>query len=137
MRKLARILIALAILVSGLASMPAAAAPRERSWRKAFAPAARPDIEEVSIQGFAFVPGSIVVSSGTTVRWTNNDRVQHTVTSDTGLFDSDALQPGETFDRSSAAPGTYRYHCTFHPSMTGTIVVASLQLYLYMPIVHA
>src|SRR5690242_12568530 len=34
----------------------------------------------VSIEGFAFNPGSITVKKGTTVTWTNNVSVAHTVT---------------------------------------------------------
>jgi plastocyanin len=34
-----------------------------------------------------------------------------------------AIEPGSTFEMTFATPGTYAYHCTPHPSMTGTVVV--------------
>lgn len=48
----------------------------------------------------------------------------HTITSDTqGLFDSGSLAPGATFEHTFTAAGTYHYHCSIHPTMTGIIVV--------------
>jgi len=38
---------------------------------------------EVSIQGMAFNPPTLTVTKNTTVKWTNNDALAHTVTSDT------------------------------------------------------
>ena len=45
-------------------------------------------IVDVTIQNFAFNPPSITVKVGTTVRWTNQDSATHSVTSDTGVWDS-------------------------------------------------
>lgn len=47
----------------------------------------------VSIQNFAFSPGTIQVTAGTTVTWTNNDQTTHTVTADDGSFDSGDVAP--------------------------------------------
>jgi len=49
--------------------------------------------------------------------------VDHTTTSDDGLWDSATLQPGEQFSFAFDQPGTYTYFCSIHPSMTATIVV--------------
>ncbi|HVC26869.1 MAG TPA: plastocyanin/azurin family copper-binding protein [Nitrososphaerales archaeon] len=87
-----------------------------------------------------FSPDSITVVIGVnnTVSWTNDDQVDHTVTSlsvPTGAtpFDSGKLSPGEgmpwqtprgeNFTETFIVPGTYQYHCTLHAWMTGTIVV--------------
>jgi plastocyanin len=78
---------------------------------------------EVTIKGFAFTPGTLTIKVGTTVKWTNQDSVAHTVTSDTGLFDSGDLAAGDTFSYTFTQAGTFAYHCTMHPSMTATIVV--------------
>lgn len=78
---------------------------------------------EVAIKGFAFTPATLTIKVGTTVKWTNQDSVAHTVTSDTGIFDSGDLADGDTFTFTFTHAGTFAYHCTMHPSMTATIVV--------------
>ncbi len=79
---------------------------------------------DVDISNFSFQPSSLKVSAGTKVTWTNRDSVQHTVTSDQqGLFDSGPLAPGQKFSFGFDAPGSYKYHCSLHPSMQGMIVV--------------
>jgi len=76
----------------------------------------------VSIASFAFSPKSVTVKAGQTVAFTNNDAVAHTSTSDT--WDSGAIAPGATFTLTAPAqPGTYAFHCSIHPFMTGTLVV--------------
>ena len=77
----------------------------------------------VSITGFTFSQQALTVTAGTTVTWTNNDSVAHTVTSNTSIFDSGTINPGGTYSRAFAAVGVFPYKCTFHPSMTGTITV--------------
>ena len=70
-----------------------------------------------------FSPGNLSVPAGTTVRWYNGDQVQHTVTSDTGVFASPSLTPGAWFSFTFTQKGTLPYHCAPHPNMTGIIVV--------------
>jgi plastocyanin len=66
----------------------------------------------------------IRVALGTTVQWTNHGQHQHTVTSDTGEWDSGELGPLALYTHTFARPGTYRYHCAKHPGqMRGVIVV--------------
>ncbi len=77
----------------------------------------------VSISGFAFVPAVDTVKAGTTVTWTNQDAVAHTVTADDGTFGSAHLGNGVTFARAFNTAGTFTYHCAIHPSMHGTVVV--------------
>lgn len=81
----------------------------------------------VSIQNFAFSPGTIQVTAGTTVTWTNNDQTTHTVTADDGSFDSGDVAPGGTFSMTFTTPGTFAYHCKIHPFMTASIVVTGAQ----------
>jgi plastocyanin len=78
---------------------------------------------EVIIKGFAFVPDSLTIAKGTTVTWINQQSVGHTVTSDTGAFESATIASGGSFDFTFDTAGTYTYHCSIHPSMTGTIIV--------------
>ena len=78
----------------------------------------------VTIRNFAFGPQVVTVKLGTTVHWTNSDSEAHTVTSDTGAFNSPVLQPGAGYSFMFTKPGTYSYHCTIHPFMTGKVVVS-------------
>jgi plastocyanin len=78
----------------------------------------------VTIQNFAFDPSNLTVKTGTTVTWTNMDGVNHTVTSDTGLFDSGELGKGGTFSFTFDKAGVYTYYCVPHHSkMQGTVTV--------------
>jgi len=70
-------------------------------------------------------PFTISLASQTTVEWGNADGTTHTVTSDDGTsFSSGNIGAGGTFTHTFAAPGNFPYHCTIHPGMVGTIVVA-------------
>jgi amicyanin len=77
----------------------------------------------VKIANFTFDPPQITVKSGTTVVWTNDDDIPHTVMSTTKAFKSQALDTSDKFAFTFTAPGTYKYFCSLHPHMTGTIVV--------------
>ena len=78
----------------------------------------------ITIRNFAFGPHVVTVKLGTTVRWANKDTEAHTVTSDTGAFSSPVLQPGAGYSFTFTKSGTYAYHCTIHPFMTGKVVVS-------------
>ena len=81
------------------------------------------DAVAVQVVDFAFEPGTLTVPAGATVTWTNAGSRPHTVTADDGSFDSGRLDPGEQFSQTFDQPGTFAYHCGFHPEMQGTIVV--------------
>lgn len=72
-----------------------------------------------------FVPSTITVVIGVnnTVTWTNNDYTIHTVTSDSGLFNSGLLNNGNVWSYTFNTAGTYSYHCAIHPFMNGTVIV--------------
>jgi plastocyanin len=79
---------------------------------------------EVVIENFAFNPGVLTVAAGTVVTWVNEDAAPHTVTSDDMMsFASELIETGETFAVEFDFPGTYPYHCSVHPMMTGQVVV--------------
>jgi plastocyanin len=86
-------------------------------------PKGGPGTNEVWIQGMAFTPSTITVAAGTTIKWTNKDAVNHTVTSDTGLFESGSMGDGATFSLMFDTPGSFPYHCAVHPGMKATVVV--------------
>jgi len=76
-----------------------------------------------TIEGFAFNPGVLKVHKGTTVKWTNNDGASHTVTSDSGAFESGSLKYGGSFSFTFNDIGSFAYHCKFHSGMTATVIV--------------
>ena len=82
------------------------------------------DVVTVSIHDFSFDPSQTTVAPGTVVMWTNNDNVSHTVTADDGSFDSETLNPGDSFMVVFEGSGTVSYHCEIHPFMTGSVTVS-------------
>lgn len=90
-----------------------------------------PDVIEIEMRGFAFLPAEITVHIGDSVRWTNQDAASHTATSgapgelDAGeLFDGPFLSQGDDFSQAFDQPGTVEYFCRVHPdTMQGSIMV--------------
>jgi len=72
----------------------------------------------------AYSPPDLNVRTGTTVTWTNSDRDSHTTTSDAAGWNSGTISPGRQFSFTFQSAGEFRYHCSFHPGMTGTVTVA-------------
>jgi plastocyanin len=77
----------------------------------------------VKIDNYSFTPQTITVPAGTTVTWVNADDVPHTVAATDLAFHSKAMDTDEQYSHTFDQPGTYKYFCTVHPKMTGTIVV--------------
>lgn len=72
----------------------------------------------------AFQPANISVKKGTTVTWTNQDRLEHTVTSNSDSeLKSNALNRDEVYSFTFSEVGEFNYHCNFHPSMNGKVTV--------------
>lgn len=91
-----------------------------------------------------FEPSDMNVTIGVNnkVRWANDDSVQVSVLadddSDPGFFNAthdssgdptlaSSLYPSEIFEYTFTKPGTYGYHCSFHPWMRGSVTVLSGQ----------
>lgn len=84
---------------------------------------ARAQTTTITIVNFAFSPASVTVPAGTTITWTNQDTAPHTVTSDTGLWDSGTVNTGGSYSRTFSTPGTFPYHCAIHPFMKAEVIV--------------
>ena len=84
-----------------------------------------PAAMEVKIDNFSFSPATLTVAVGTTVTWTNQDDIPHTVvsTDDPRAFRSKVLDTDEKFTYTFTKAGTFAYFCSVHPKMTGTVVV--------------
>jgi plastocyanin len=71
-----------------------------------------------------FNPGSQTLKAGQVVEWDNGSSVAHNVTfDDYSSITSDTMNSGDTYQVKFTKPGTYQYHCTFHPGMNGTVTV--------------
>ena len=94
-----------------------------RPWAAGLAHAG--EAKAVTIDNYSFSPGSLTVPAGTTVTWTNRDGEVHTVVADDSApsFKSAGLDTDDSFSFTFNKPGTYAYHCSLHPHMTGTITV--------------
>ena len=98
------------------------------------------DVQAISIK---FMPETVTVAAGTTVRWVNGETITHTITSgafegvnpDTGIRDSETpdglfdvtLSPkgedGDAFEFTYETPGTYPYYCDIHLGMNAVVIV--------------
>lgn len=63
------------------------------------------------------------MAAGSTVTWTNEEGVAHTVTAVDGSFDSPFLAADEQFSHLFAKPGTIEIFCRVHAGMTGIVIV--------------
>jgi plastocyanin len=77
----------------------------------------------VKIENFTFAPQRLTVKAGTTITWTNDDDIPHTVASSAKAFKSKVLDSEDKFSFTFTTAGVYEYFCSLHPHMTGTIVV--------------
>lgn len=89
----------------------------------------------ITVADYLFSPDTITVKAGTIVEWDNQGPSTHTVTSDSTLWTSTTLSPpggGNPYGGSSAggsfrftfnAAGTFKYHCSIHSQMHGTVIV--------------
>ncbi len=83
----------------------------------------RPGTVFVAARDSFFTPDTIRVTVGLPVRWTNEGTVYHAVVSDSSLFSSSLLAPTWWFEVRFDSAGTFPYHCSQHPKMTGTVIV--------------
>ncbi|QOZ24794.1 Amicyanin [Bradyrhizobium ivorense] len=84
--------------------------------------AARADDTAIHIDNFVFEPAKLDIKTGTTVTWTNRDDIPHTVVC-AGKFRSKTMDTDDSFSFTFTAPGEYKYFCSLHPHMTGSIKV--------------
>jgi plastocyanin len=89
------------------------------------------EVVEIRMSDVAFMPAQVLVSKGTTVRWVNDDGVDHFVNTDPHpahtffrAQNSRGLAVGEQYETTFDQAGAYPYHCSAHAdTMTGMIVV--------------
>lgn len=89
-------------------------------------PAQRKDGETtVGVKGLEFVPDEVTIKVGETVRWKWDENLAHNVvpegdeTFGTGTKNLTKADVSHVFDEA----GTYKYECTLHTGMDGTVEV--------------
>jgi plastocyanin len=126
--RITSLLLVVGILAAGCAGGTGTASPERSST--APAPPSAADSVTVEVTGFRFVPASLDVRAGTTVRYINRDRAAHTVTHGR---DGEALpdaafdlfqEKDATVDVEFTGSGVFPVTCTFHPTMNQTVTVA-------------
>jgi plastocyanin len=88
-----------------------------------FAVASLSATKTVQIRSTGFVPRTVTVAGGDTVRWRNVDTVNHQVVANNGSFASNTIGPNKTYSRRFDIPGTYGYRDALHPTLRGTVRV--------------
>jgi plastocyanin len=87
-------------------------------------PAATANTVTIDMKNIQFAPKDVTVKVGQTVKWVNQDAVDHDVKANSGAtFKSELFGKGGTFDWKADKAGTVKYVCTVHPGMTGTLNV--------------
>ena len=106
-------------------------------------PCCRPSADTVVVQltnALTYVPDTVRIMTGGTVRWKNTSLLVHTVTDDdvkatlpgsagrpggAKPFDSGNLEPGGDFVHTFPVPGVYHYFCVPHEAagMQGVVIV--------------
>jgi plastocyanin len=87
------------------------------------APAPAAEVVDIKIDNFSFGPQTVTVAAGTQVRWTNHDDIPHNTVGEDKSFKSTTLDTDQQFTHTFDKAGTYKYYCSIHPRMTGTVVV--------------
>lgn len=77
----------------------------------------------VEIRNFDFFPRELTVAPGAKVTWTNRDVAPHDATEEASGWTTGMLKQGESGTLIFDNPGAYRYLCTIHPFMRGTLRV--------------
>ncbi len=80
---------------------------------------------EVKMLKYKFIPETLNIKVGQTVRWMNTEKRQyHSVWFEQqGEEESDYMFPNDTLDKQFLKPGRYPYRCGPHPEMVGNIIV--------------
>jgi plastocyanin len=76
----------------------------------------------IRIKNLAFDRVNISIHVGSTVRWVNLDSVPHRILFEDGA-DSTVIAASQSWSRKFDEAGTYKYSCTIHPTMLGTVIV--------------
>lgn len=72
---------------------------------------------------YVFAARTVRVRVGTTITWSNTSDAEHNVTFDRNSNVDMDFEPNKSVSYTFTKPGTYTYHCEYHPFMKGTVIV--------------
>jgi len=98
-------------------TMPVEPAPKPAAPK----PVAR--VRRTVIKNISYLQPKITIAVGTTVEWTNNDPLPHSVNAVDRSFNSGLIQPGKSYRHTFTKAGTFNFYCMPHPFMKGVVVV--------------
>jgi plastocyanin len=78
---------------------------------------------KITIHSMGFHPQDLTVKVGDSIEWINNDPVTHTATALGKRFNSHGIAPGKSWKFTARKAGVFKYACSVHPTMTGTLHV--------------
>ena len=74
---------------------------------------------------FTFTTKPVKADATVTVK-NDSGGTTHTVTANNGAFDTGSINSGSTATFTAPTkPGSYKFHCNIHPTMTGTLTVTA------------
>ncbi len=82
-----------------------------------------PKIHIVTLDRTSYSPTVLTASVGDTVVWRNSDFLVHTVTSESGGFDSGDIAQKDTWGQTLTQKGEFPYVCIYHLPMKGKLRV--------------
>src|SRR6266567_2519124 len=82
-----------------------------------------PVTKTIIVLGSGYSPSTVTVPPGSTLIFKSNSDIDHTVTQTNGSTFDKVIPAHGTITLKLTKPGTYKYYCTYHPFMTGTIIV--------------
>lgn len=81
------------------------------------------DTVTVAIRDFIYFPQDLTVAPGTTVTWVNEDSAPHDATGRDDAFRTELLDRDDSDSVTFESPGVFKYYCSVHPWMEGTVTV--------------
>jgi plastocyanin len=78
---------------------------------------------QIKIIATGFSPKTVTINQGDTIKWTNDDKINHQLVANNGAFASPIIKPGGTYSFTFNTAGKINYHDALHPTLTGTITV--------------
>ena len=81
---------------------------------------------QATVANFKWAPDPLTAKVGDVITWTNSDTAAHKVATDDGNCTMGANIAGGGGKQSLVfnVAGTYKFHCTIHSNMTGTITIS-------------